>query len=164
MRLICDEGEFETLLADLALHRLDVVLDRPRRAGRRQPEGIQHPARRIRHRPVRHARLGRTLPCRFPQRPRQRPAAPAHPPQRPAWPHRPLAGTHRNPAEDRRPNSRTAPCSPPSAAAAWAFSRLRLSSPSRSPSNSMPSRWAPCTGSASRSTPSPASAASATRL
>jgi LysR family transcriptional activator of nhaA len=31
VRLICDEGEFETLLADLALHRLDVVLtDRPR--------------------------------------------------------------------------------------------------------------------------------------
>lgn len=30
VRLICDEGEFETLLADLALHRLDVVLtDRP---------------------------------------------------------------------------------------------------------------------------------------
>ncbi len=29
-RLICDEGEFEDLLADLALHRLDVVLtDRP---------------------------------------------------------------------------------------------------------------------------------------
>ena len=26
VRLICDEGEFETLLADLALHRLDVVL------------------------------------------------------------------------------------------------------------------------------------------
>jgi LysR family transcriptional activator of nhaA len=26
IRLICDEGEFETLLADLALHRLDVVL------------------------------------------------------------------------------------------------------------------------------------------
>jgi len=26
LRLICDEGEFETLLADLALHRLDVVL------------------------------------------------------------------------------------------------------------------------------------------
>ena len=25
VRLICDEGEFETLLADLALHRLDVV-------------------------------------------------------------------------------------------------------------------------------------------
>lgn len=30
VRLICDEGEFEDLLADLALHRLDVVLtDRP---------------------------------------------------------------------------------------------------------------------------------------
>lgn len=30
VRLICDEGEFENLLADLALHRLDVVLtDRP---------------------------------------------------------------------------------------------------------------------------------------
>ena len=30
VRLICDEGEFETLLADLALHRLDIVLtDRP---------------------------------------------------------------------------------------------------------------------------------------
>jgi LysR family transcriptional activator of nhaA len=30
VHLICDEGEFETLLADLALHRLDVVLtDRP---------------------------------------------------------------------------------------------------------------------------------------
>lgn len=30
IRLICDEGEFEDLLADLALHRLDVVLtDRP---------------------------------------------------------------------------------------------------------------------------------------
>lgn len=30
LRLICDEGEFETLLADLALHRLDIVLtDRP---------------------------------------------------------------------------------------------------------------------------------------
>ena len=30
VRLVCDEGEFETLLADLALHRLDVVLtDRP---------------------------------------------------------------------------------------------------------------------------------------
>lgn len=30
VRLICDEGEFEALLADLALHRLDVVLtDRP---------------------------------------------------------------------------------------------------------------------------------------
>lgn len=30
VRLICDEGEFESLLADLALHRLDVVLtDRP---------------------------------------------------------------------------------------------------------------------------------------
>ena len=26
VRLVCDEGEFETLLADLALHRLDVVL------------------------------------------------------------------------------------------------------------------------------------------
>ena len=26
IRLVCDEGEFETLLADLALHRLDVVL------------------------------------------------------------------------------------------------------------------------------------------
>jgi LysR family transcriptional activator of nhaA len=26
VRLICDEGEFETLLAELALHRLDVVL------------------------------------------------------------------------------------------------------------------------------------------
>ncbi len=30
VRLVCDEGEFEDLLADLALHRLDVVLtDRP---------------------------------------------------------------------------------------------------------------------------------------
>ena len=26
VRLVCDEGEFESLLADLALHRLDVVL------------------------------------------------------------------------------------------------------------------------------------------
>lgn len=26
VHLVCDEGEFETLLADLALHRLDVVL------------------------------------------------------------------------------------------------------------------------------------------
>ncbi|HSA24880.1 MAG TPA: LysR family transcriptional regulator, partial [Myxococcota bacterium] len=34
VRLICDEGEFETLLADLALHRLDVVLtDRPAPVG-----------------------------------------------------------------------------------------------------------------------------------
>lgn len=34
IRLICDEGEFETLLADLALHRLDVVLtDRPAPVG-----------------------------------------------------------------------------------------------------------------------------------
>jgi LysR family transcriptional activator of nhaA len=34
VRLICDEGEFETLLADLALHRLDVVLtDRPAAVG-----------------------------------------------------------------------------------------------------------------------------------
>lgn len=34
VRLICDEGEFETLIADLALHRLDVVLtDRPAPAG-----------------------------------------------------------------------------------------------------------------------------------
>ena len=34
VRLICDEGEFDTLLADLALHRLDVVLtDRPAPAG-----------------------------------------------------------------------------------------------------------------------------------
>lgn len=34
VRLICDEGEFEALLADLALHRLDVVLtDRPAPAG-----------------------------------------------------------------------------------------------------------------------------------
>lgn len=34
VRLICDEGEFETLVADLALHRLDVVLtDRPASAG-----------------------------------------------------------------------------------------------------------------------------------
>jgi len=33
-RLICDEGGFETLLADLALHRLDVVLtDRPAPVG-----------------------------------------------------------------------------------------------------------------------------------
>lgn len=33
-RLICDEGEFEDLLADLALHRLDVVLtDRPAPVG-----------------------------------------------------------------------------------------------------------------------------------
>ena len=33
-RLICDEGEFENLLADLALHRLDVVLtDRPAPVG-----------------------------------------------------------------------------------------------------------------------------------
>jgi LysR family transcriptional activator of nhaA len=32
VRLICDEGEFETLLADLALHRLDVLTDRPRRS------------------------------------------------------------------------------------------------------------------------------------
>jgi LysR family transcriptional activator of nhaA len=37
VRLICDEGEFQTLLADLVLHRLDVVLtDRP---GRRPPPG-----------------------------------------------------------------------------------------------------------------------------
>lgn len=34
VRLICDEGEFEDLLADLALHRLDVVLtDRPATTG-----------------------------------------------------------------------------------------------------------------------------------
>lgn len=34
VRLICDEGEFEALLADLALHRLDVVLtDRPAPVG-----------------------------------------------------------------------------------------------------------------------------------
>lgn len=34
VRLICDEGEFEDLLADLALHRLDVVLtDRPAPVG-----------------------------------------------------------------------------------------------------------------------------------
>lgn len=34
VRLICDEGEFENLLADLALHRLDVVLtDRPAPVG-----------------------------------------------------------------------------------------------------------------------------------
>lgn len=34
IRLICDEGEFENLLADLALHRLDVVLtDRPAPVG-----------------------------------------------------------------------------------------------------------------------------------
>ncbi len=34
VRLICDEGEFETLIADLALHRLDVVLtDRPAPVG-----------------------------------------------------------------------------------------------------------------------------------
>ncbi|MGE5471859.1 MAG: LysR family transcriptional regulator [Bacteroidota bacterium] len=34
VRLVCDEGEFETLLADLALHRLDVVLtDRPAPVG-----------------------------------------------------------------------------------------------------------------------------------
>lgn len=34
LRLICDEGEFEDLLADLALHRLDVVLtDRPAPVG-----------------------------------------------------------------------------------------------------------------------------------
>ena len=34
VRLICDEGEFETLLADLALHRLDVLLtDRPAPVG-----------------------------------------------------------------------------------------------------------------------------------
>src|SRR5574343_151683 len=34
IRLVCDEGEFETLLADLALHKLDVVLtDRPAPVG-----------------------------------------------------------------------------------------------------------------------------------
>jgi len=34
VRLLCMEGEFEALLADLALHKLDVVLtDRPARAG-----------------------------------------------------------------------------------------------------------------------------------
>ena len=34
VRLICDEGEFEALLADLALHRLDVLLtDRPAPVG-----------------------------------------------------------------------------------------------------------------------------------
>jgi LysR family transcriptional activator of nhaA len=34
VRLICDEGEFESLLADLALHRLDVLLtDRPAPVG-----------------------------------------------------------------------------------------------------------------------------------
>lgn len=34
VRLICDEGEFENLLAELALHRLDVVLtDRPAPVG-----------------------------------------------------------------------------------------------------------------------------------
>ena len=40
VRLICDEGEFETLLADLALHRLDVVLTDRSRTGRWQPESF----------------------------------------------------------------------------------------------------------------------------
>jgi LysR family transcriptional activator of nhaA len=49
VRLICDEGEFETLLADLALHRLDVVLtDRPAPAA--AISRCSAPARRIRHR------------------------------------------------------------------------------------------------------------------
>ena len=48
MRLVCNEGQFDALLADLALHKLDVVLtDRPVRSGTHAAR-VQPPAARKR--------------------------------------------------------------------------------------------------------------------
>ena len=41
LRLLCHEDEFDGLLADLALHRLDVVLADRRSAGPSEPQGLQ---------------------------------------------------------------------------------------------------------------------------
>ena len=120
VRLVCDEGEFETLLADLALHRLDVVLtDRAATVGSNlkvfstrlgdfatglfaTPELARPPRRR------------------FPGPAQWRADAAAHPPQRAAR-GASTAGWNRTGARRLSANSRTAPCSTPSAVAAWHF-------------------------------------------
>ena len=83
VRLICDEGEFEALLADLALHRLDVVLtDRAARSGGKPEKfstrlGDLPPA-------CSHTAVGRALRAGF--RPAGRRPMLCHPPQRAAPP------------------------------------------------------------------------------
>ena len=92
VRLICDEGEFETLLADLALHRLDVVL-----TDRAAPVGGNLK--------VFSTRLGDfenglfAIPALVE---RYRPGFPQSLDGAPMLlPHRPLAGKHRRSAKDR---------------------------------------------------------------
>ena len=72
VRLVCYEDQFEALLADLALHKLDVVLtDREVRAGSALKvfshllfESEMHGGGR--------AGAGRALPRRFPRQPERR--------------------------------------------------------------------------------------------
>ena len=120
IRLVCDEGEFETLLADLALHRLDVVL-----TDRAAPVGGNLK--------VFSTRLGDfatglfAIPELVDRYAPDFPARPCSCP--PATTHCAAASTAgwKVPASARKSlaNSRTAPCSTPSAAAVWAFSRRR---------------------------------------
>jgi LysR family transcriptional activator of nhaA len=162
VRLICDEGEFETLLADLALHRLDVVL-----TDRAAPVGGNLK--------VFSTRLGDFANGLFaipalveryrPGFPQSLDGAPMLLPTR----HNALRGRIDRWLESTgvRPrssaNSRTARCSIPSGGAGWAFSRHRSPWPTRSPLSSMPRRSAQWLASANRSTPSPTNDASVTR-
>lgn len=57
LRLICTEDKFPQLMADLAPHRLDVVLARPRRPRQPQPQGLQPRAGHVGFGLVRAARI-----------------------------------------------------------------------------------------------------------
>jgi DNA-binding transcriptional LysR family regulator len=124
VRLLCHEDEFDRLLGDLALHRLDVVLsDRaappnPNRActatrwARRRWPGSRRRRSARRTRP----RFRLAWPaCRCSCRP-------ATPPCGHGWTN---GSSARASVRTWPANSRTARCWPPSAAAAWARSRPR---------------------------------------
>ncbi len=119
LRLLCHEGEFQPLLGELALHKLDAVLaDRPappnpalkttsQLLGTSPSPGTPRPSG-PRRQPATSPRASPSCPCCY--RPNTPPPAPAS-----------TTGWNANASARASPeSSRTAPCWPPSPAQEWA--------------------------------------------
>ena len=125
VRLVCHEDKPERLFAELAVHALDLVLDRCAAEPDREGARLQPSPRRMRHDDLRRQGVGGALPARLPALARRR-AVPAADRQHRAAPlARPVVRAARRAPRRGQRVRRHAPCCRPSASAASACSPRR---------------------------------------